>query len=44
MTGIQMAGALKNVVALAAGISDGLGFGDNTKGALIARGLHAVPV
>lgn len=38
--GIQMAGALKNVVALAAGISDGLGFGDNTKGALIARGLR----
>jgi glycerol-3-phosphate dehydrogenase (NAD(P)+) len=38
--GIQMAGALKNVVALAAGISDGLGFGDNTKGALLARGLR----
>ncbi|HVT10971.1 MAG TPA: NAD(P)H-dependent glycerol-3-phosphate dehydrogenase [Fimbriimonadaceae bacterium] len=38
--GIQLAGALKNVVALAAGISDGLGFGDNTKGALIARGLR----
>ncbi len=38
--GIQMAGALKNVVALAAGISDGLGFGDNTKGALVARGLR----
>jgi glycerol-3-phosphate dehydrogenase (NAD(P)+) len=38
--GIQMAGALKNVVAIAAGISDGLGFGDNTKGALVARGLR----
>jgi glycerol-3-phosphate dehydrogenase (NAD(P)+) len=38
--GIQMAGALKNVIAIAAGISDGLGFGDNTKGALVARGLR----
>ncbi|HTQ10599.1 MAG TPA: NAD(P)H-dependent glycerol-3-phosphate dehydrogenase [Fimbriimonadaceae bacterium] len=38
--GIQIAGALKNCVAIAAGISDGLGFGDNTKGALIARGLR----
>jgi glycerol-3-phosphate dehydrogenase (NAD(P)+) len=38
--GLQMAGALKNVVAIAAGISDGLGFGDNTKGALVARGLR----
>ncbi len=38
--GIQIAGALKNVVAIAAGISDGLGFGDNTKGALVARGLR----
>jgi len=38
--GIQIAGALKNSVAIAAGISDGLGFGDNTKGALVARGLR----
>lgn len=38
--GIQLAGALKNVIAIAAGISDGLGFGDNTKGALVARGLR----
>ncbi|MFI5384994.1 MAG: NAD(P)H-dependent glycerol-3-phosphate dehydrogenase [Fimbriimonadales bacterium] len=38
--GIQIAGALKNVIAIAAGISDGLGFGDNTKGALVARGLR----
>jgi glycerol-3-phosphate dehydrogenase (NAD(P)+) len=38
--GLQLAGALKNVVAIAAGISDGLGFGDNTKGALVARGLR----
>ena len=36
--GLQLAGALKNVVAIAAGMSDGLGFGDNTKGALLARG------
>jgi len=37
--GVELAGALKNVVALAAGICDGLGFGDNTRGALITRGL-----
>ncbi len=40
VVGIQLAGALKNVVAIAAGISDGLGFGNNTKGALVARGLR----
>lgn len=38
--GVELAGALKNVLAIAAGMSDGLGFGDNTKGALLARGLH----
>lgn len=38
-TGVQLAGALKNVLAIGAGLSDGLGFGDNTKGALMARGL-----
>jgi glycerol-3-phosphate dehydrogenase (NAD(P)+) len=38
--GVELAGALKNVMAIAAGLSDGLGFGDNTKGALLARGLH----
>ncbi|MCW5937208.1 MAG: NAD(P)-dependent glycerol-3-phosphate dehydrogenase [Fimbriimonadaceae bacterium] len=37
--GVELAGALKNVYAIAAGMSDGLGFGDNTKGALLARGL-----
>lgn len=40
VTGISVAGALKNVLALAGGVSDGLGFGDNTKGALLARGLR----
>jgi glycerol-3-phosphate dehydrogenase (NAD(P)+) len=38
MKGIQMGAALKNVMALAAGIADGLGYGDNTKAALITRG------
>lgn len=40
LIGVELAGALKNVMAIAAGISDGLGFGDNTKGALLARGLN----
>lgn len=39
LIGVELAGSLKNVISLAAGISDGLGFGDNTKGALISRGL-----
>jgi len=37
--GVELAGALKNVIAIAAGISDGLGFGHNTRAALITRGL-----
>lgn len=37
--GVEIGGAVKNVLALACGISDGLGFGDNAKGALICRGI-----
>lgn len=39
VTGVELGGAIKNVIALCAGISDGLGFGDNTKAALMTRGI-----
>jgi len=39
IVGVETGGAVKNVLAIAAGVSDGLGFGDNTKAALLARGL-----
>lgn len=42
VTGVQIGGALKNVIAIAVGISDGLGFGDNTRAALITRGLAEI--
>lgn len=38
--GVELGGALKNVVAIAAGVCDGLGFGDNTKSGLVSRGLY----
>ena len=40
--GIELGAALKNVVALAAGIADGLGYGDNMKAALITRGIAEI--
>jgi glycerol-3-phosphate dehydrogenase (NAD(P)+) len=40
--GVETAASLKNVIAIAAGICDGLGFGDNTKGALLTRGLAEI--
>ena len=42
LLGIELGGSLKNVIALAAGIADGLGFGDNTKAALITRGIAEI--
>ena len=40
--GVQVGGAVKNVMAIAAGIADGLGFGANTRSALVTRGLHEI--
>ena len=40
--GIELGGSIKNVIALAAGIADGLGYGDNTKAALITRGIAEI--
>lgn len=39
LVGVELAGALKNVIGIAAGIGDGLGFGDNAKSALVTRGI-----
>jgi glycerol-3-phosphate dehydrogenase (NAD(P)+) len=40
--GVELGGSVKNVLAIAAGIADGLGFGANTRAALITRGLHEI--
>jgi len=40
--GVEIGGAVKNIIALAAGISDGIGYGDNTKAALMTRGMHEI--
>jgi len=40
VTGVELAGSLKNVIAIAAGVIEGLGLGSNTTAALITRGLH----
>lgn len=42
IVGVELGGALKNIIAIAAGILDGLGMGDNTKAALMTRGLHEI--
>jgi glycerol-3-phosphate dehydrogenase (NAD(P)+) len=42
LAGVELAGALKNVLAIAAGLCDGLGLGDNAKGALLARGVAEI--
>lgn len=42
IVGVELGGSLKNIIALAAGISDGLGYGDNTKAALMTRGMFEI--
>ncbi|MGI6606340.1 MAG: NAD(P)H-dependent glycerol-3-phosphate dehydrogenase [Peptococcia bacterium] len=42
LIGIEIGGALKNVIALATGIADGIGYGDNTKAALLTRGVREI--
>ena len=42
INGVAFGGAMKNVIAISCGLSDGLGFGDNTRAALMTRGLHEI--
>ena len=42
LVGVELGGSLKNIIAIAAGIADGLGMGDNTKGALMTRGMAEI--
>ena len=42
LVGVELGGSLKNIIALGAGISDGMGFGDNAKAALMTRGLAEI--
>ena len=42
LTGVELGGALKNIIAFGAGICDGLGYGDNTKAALMTRGIREI--
>jgi glycerol-3-phosphate dehydrogenase (NAD(P)+) len=42
LKGVELAGAVKNIIAVASGVTDGIGYGDNTKAALITRGLAEI--